>query len=177
MTSSWTSVYPDLTGKTVIVAGDSPRIVEVARAMAANGALLAIVADRRAVVDDAVAVASALDAGVVGMTADPSSGTVWGRLAPHVEQRLGPIDVVVVLGEAALRAAVSRAVLPDMTARRRGVLVEVDETVAAAVTTVGVRHRGIQVGSGTADRDLAGAVLMCASDTITSSSMILTMKA
>jgi hypothetical protein len=166
VTSSWTARYPDLTGKAVIVAGDSARIVEVVRALAANGALLAVVAEDRAVVESAVAVAEALEAAVLGMTADPSSAAVWERVAPHIEQRLAPIDIAVAVGADSLRRAVTAALLPDMTARHRGVLIEIDAKVSPMVTPAGVRHRAVQVGVGN-DADVAATVLLCASDTVT----------
>jgi hypothetical protein len=176
VTSSWTARYPDLTGKAIVVAGDSRRVVEVVRGLAANAALLAIVAGDREIVDEAVQVAESLDAAVVGMTADPSSPDVWERVAPHIEQRLGPIDVAVAIGAAALRQTVAAALLPDMAARHRGVLVEVDATVSSVATTAGVRHRGIQTGpgNGIADADVAAAVLLCASDTVTAGSLVVT---
>jgi hypothetical protein len=173
VTSSWTARYPDLTGKAVVVAGDSPGVTEVVRGLAANGALLAVVSANRSIVEQAVAVAESLDATVNGMTADPSSPAVWERIRPHIEQRLGPIDVVVALGGAALRRAVTDALLPDMIARHRGVLVEIDTHVelASVASAPGVRHRGIQLGSAAAelvpDTDVAAAVLLCASDTMT----------
>jgi len=173
VTSSWTARYPDLTGKAVVVAGDSPALTEVVRGLAANGALLAIVCADRSIVAAAVAVAEVLDATVNGMTADPSSAAVWERIAPHIEQRLGPIDVVVAQGDALLRQAVSTALLPDMAARHRGVLVEIDTEVSRVRHGPGVRHRGIQTG-GLEDGDIAAAVLMCASDTIVASSLVLT---
>jgi hypothetical protein len=176
VTSSWTARYPDLTGKAVIVAGDSPWIVEVVRGLAANGALLAIVAEDRSIVDDAVRVAAALDTAVMGMTADPASAGVWERIAQHIEQRLGPIDVAVAIGGTSLRGAVSAAVLPDMAARHRGVLIEIDAAVERIATAEGVRHRGIQCApSAVADDGIAAAVLLCASDTVTAAEMILTL--
>jgi hypothetical protein len=176
VTSSWTARYPDLTGKAVVIAADTVRVLEVVRGLAANGTLLAIVVEDRTVVDDAVQVAESLDAVVLGMAADPSNGDVWARLAPHIEQRLAPIDVAVAFGDPALRAAVTAALLPDMAARRRGVLVEVDQSVLPVVTPVGVRHRGIQCGStGGDDSDVAAAVLLCASDTVAAASMRVTL--
>jgi hypothetical protein len=173
VTSSWTARYPDLTGKAIIVAGDSRRLIEVVRGFAANAALLAIVAADRDIVDEAVQVAESLDAAVVGMTADPASAEVWERIRPHIEQRLGPIDVAVTIGAAPLRQAVSAALLADMAARRRGVLIEVDASVAPVATGDGVRHRGIETGStdSLTDTDIAAVVLLCASDTITAPSV------
>jgi hypothetical protein len=171
VTSSWTARYPDLTGKAAIVAGKSPRITEVVRGLAANGTLLAIVSGDRDTVDDAVAVAESLDVAVLGMTADPSSAAVWERIAPHIEQRLGPIDVVVVLGEQTMRDVVRAAVLPDMTARHRGVLVEVDDSASVITTSGGVRHRAIDIAADTAHSDIAATVLLCASDTVAAASL------
>jgi hypothetical protein len=170
VTSSWTARYPDLTGKAIVVAGDSRRLIAVVRGLAANAALLAIVAADRDIVDEAVQVAESLDAAVVGMTADPASPQVWARVAPHIEQRLGPIDVAVAIGDEVLRQAVASALLPDMAARHRGVLVEVDATVSPLATADGVRHRGIQTG-GLSDDDIAAAVLLCASDTLAAPSV------
>jgi hypothetical protein len=175
VTSGWTARYPDLTGKAVIVAADSRRLIEVARGLAANATLLAIVAPDRDIVDEAVQIAESLDAAVVGMTADPASDDVWVRIAPHIEQRLGPIDVAVAIGSAELRQTVAVALLPDMAARHRGVLVEVDATVAPLATADGVRHRGIQTGTDDdlADADIAAAVLLCASDTIAAPALLI----
>jgi hypothetical protein len=168
VTSSWTARYPDLTGKAAVVAGDSACIVEVARGLAANGVLLAIVAAERATVDDAVRVAEALDVAVLGMTAEAASPEVWERIAPHIEQRLGPIDIAIAIGDAEIRAALGGAVLSDMAARRRGVLIEIGTDVASIVPTPGVRHRRIHVlGDAVSDSDVAAAVLFSASDTIT----------
>jgi hypothetical protein len=158
--SAWTARYADLTGKAAIVAGDdAATIVEVVRVLAANGALLAVVADRRTV-DAAVAVAMGLEAQVFGMAADPASPEAWLRIVPHVEQRLGPIDVVVTIGEAASRAALADAVVGDMAARHRGVVVEVGPDPVGPRRD-GVRRRHVLGG----DPDAVGAaVLLCASD-------------
>jgi NAD(P)-dependent dehydrogenase (short-subunit alcohol dehydrogenase family) len=179
VTSSWTARYPDLTGKAVIVAGDSSHITEIVRGFAANGALLAIVAADRSIVGDAVRVAEGLDAAVLGMTADPAAMAVWERLAPHIEQRLGPIDIAIAIGGAPLRAVITDAMLPDMTSRGRGVLVEIDADLRAVPTSPGVRRRGINLvhagGSDTGGSDIGAAALLCASDTVTAATMVVTL--
>jgi hypothetical protein len=175
VTSAWTARYPDLTGKGVVIAADLRPILDVVRVLAANGALLAIVVEDRAVVDEAVQVAESLDVAVLGMSADPRSVEAWARLAPHIEQRLAPIDVAVGLGDAALRAAVTTALLPDMSARHRGVLIEVDRAVEPIEPPAGIRHRGIRCGPGSKDTDIAAAVLLCASDTVAAPSMLVTL--
>jgi hypothetical protein len=157
---AWTARYADLTGKAAIVTGDdATTVVEVVRALAANGGLVAVVADRAAV-DSAVAVAMGLDAQVFGMAADPADESAWARIVPHVEQRLGPIDIVVAIGEPDARAVLANAVVGDMAARRRGIVVEVGPD------PVGPQHGGVRrrhVIGGEPDA-IAAAVLLCASD-------------
>jgi hypothetical protein len=172
VTSAWTARYPDLTGKAIVVAGASRTLIEVVRGLAANAALVAIVALDREVVDEAVQIAESLDASVVGVTADPSAAGVWDRLAPHVEQRLGPIDAAVAIGPVGMRRAVATALLPDMATRARGVIVDVDVTVEPVTTTAGVRHRAIQTAAGLDDADIAAAVLLCVSDTVAAAELL-----
>jgi NAD(P)-dependent dehydrogenase (short-subunit alcohol dehydrogenase family) len=170
----WTARYADLTGKAVIVAGDDPAaVVEVVRALAANGALIALVAADRATVDAAVAVADGLEAQVFAMAADPASEAVWQRLVPHVEQRLGPIDVVVAIGDAASRAVLAAAVVGDMAERRRGVVIEVGPDPSRPATD-GVRRRHVVGGE---PDGVAAAVLLCASDAMPAMSLRLDLDA
>jgi NAD(P)-dependent dehydrogenase (short-subunit alcohol dehydrogenase family) len=163
---SWTARYADLAGKAIIVAGDEAgAVIEVARALAANGALIAVVAADRDVVDAAVA---GLDAQAFAMAADPTSEAVWARIVPHVEQRLGPIDAVVTIGATAGdRAVVAAAVVGDMAARRRGVVIEVGPDPTGKVWD-GVRRRHIVGG---APESIAAAVLLCASDAMPAGSL------
>jgi hypothetical protein len=174
VTNAWGARYPDLTGKVVVVAGDSPRLVAVVHGFASNGALLAVVAADREIVGAAVGVAETLRATVLGLAADPRSAAVWSRTMPHVEQRLGPIDVAVALGDDALRACVSQAVLPDMNTRGRGLFVEVDAGLPAPTTRT--RDRRIQVHRDVADSDLAAAVLLCSSDSVSAATMTVTLQ-
>jgi NAD(P)-dependent dehydrogenase (short-subunit alcohol dehydrogenase family) len=169
--SRWLTRYPDLAGKTMIVAGESSYILAVTRALAANGALLAIVAPDRGVVEQSLAIAELAGGAVFGMTADPSSAVVWKRIASHIEQRLGPIDVVVSIATAPTRRVIASALLPDMAARQRGVLIEAGAKVPTRAMAPGVRHRAITGGDFSGD-DLAATVLMCASDTLTVPHMV-----
>jgi NAD(P)-dependent dehydrogenase (short-subunit alcohol dehydrogenase family) len=138
----------------------------VTRGLAANGALLAIVAPDRGVVEQSLEIAEQAGGAVFGITADPSSSVVWKRIASHIEQRLGPIDVVVSIATAPTRRVIANALLPDMAARRRGVLIEAGAKVPPRAMAPGVRHRSITGAEFSAD-DLAATVLMCASDTLT----------
>jgi hypothetical protein len=154
--------YADLTGKAAIVAGDDvATVVEVVRALAANGALIAVVAARE-VVDSAVGVATGLDAQVVGMAAGMADRSAWARIVPHVEQRLGPIDIVVAIGDPGDREVLADAVVADMAARRRGVVVEVGREPVGAQRD-GVRRRHVLGGEPEA---IGAAVLLCASDSM-----------
>jgi NAD(P)-dependent dehydrogenase (short-subunit alcohol dehydrogenase family) len=164
--SGWATRYPDLAGKTMIVAGESSDLLETVRALASNSALLAIVAPSREIVQASTAIAETYGATVFGMTVDPSSPAVWERITQHIEQRLGPIDVVVAIAAAPTRRVIADALLPDMTARGHGVLIEAGATVQSLPTSGGVRHRALTGGDYTAG-DLAAAVLLCASDTLT----------
>jgi NAD(P)-dependent dehydrogenase (short-subunit alcohol dehydrogenase family) len=113
-----------LDGHVVVVAGLDPMFGTVARALASAGASVARIGDGP---DEQVALS------VLGDPADPSA---WARVAPHVEQRLGPVDAVVC--DAACEPAVTEVFAPDL--RRRGregiVRVDVGEGVAVAVSSV-----------------------------------------
>jgi NAD(P)-dependent dehydrogenase (short-subunit alcohol dehydrogenase family) len=93
-----------LTGRVVVVAGADDLLPALVSRLAAEGAFVAFVAATRT--DDAHA----------AFRADPADPVTWERVAPHVEQRLGPVDAVV--ADAACRDVVAAVFLPDM--RRRG---------------------------------------------------------
>ena len=161
--------YPDLIGKAVILAGDRAVLSLIAAGFAANGALPAVVSPIRAVVDEAVRLATEHQVPTFGVHADPGQPDVWRRAGAQIEQRVGPIDVVVVAGDAAMRSAAGAALLPDMVARHRGRFVEIDDAVDDRPTLPGVGCRAIETGSGThptQDDDIVTLALMCASDTI-----------
>ncbi|HWB66415.1 MAG TPA: SDR family NAD(P)-dependent oxidoreductase [Mycobacteriales bacterium] len=159
----WSARYPDLVGKAVVIAGDGRGFVALAEAFAGAGALVAVVADDHHAVAAATRAAEARGATAYGFTADPANPAVWQRVAPHVEQRLGPIDVVVVAGAPDRRAVAIEALRPDMAARRRGVIVEIGD---AATTTPadGVRVRLIHPANDPAD--VTATALLCASDAL-----------
>jgi NAD(P)-dependent dehydrogenase (short-subunit alcohol dehydrogenase family) len=166
VTSGWSARYPDLVGKVVVVTGESTVLFEVTVMLVANGAMPAVVAPDRSIVDEATSVADASGRAVLGMTVDPSQPATWDRIAAHIEQRLGPIDVVVVIGPEPTRRVVVDALLPDMAARGRGVIVEAGAAVAQRSLPDGVRHRAIQGTADVAASDLAQVALLCASDTL-----------
>jgi hypothetical protein len=173
--------YPDLAGKTAVVAGASRCTPAVVEALAANGVLVAVVAPDRSLVDECLAAVAGHGAAVLGVTSDPGSAQTWSRIRPHVEQRLGPIDVAVALGDAVMRTAVRQALEADMTARRRGVVIEVagGGEAAASEATDGspradhVRYRLVVTALPEAvdSRDVATIVVAGASDAVTAAAV------
>jgi hypothetical protein len=71
-------------GRVVVVAGDRPVLAEVAAQLVAAGAFVATVSTL-------IRVPTAQ----LSFRADPGDAQVWQRVAPHVEQHLGPVDAVV----------------------------------------------------------------------------------
>jgi hypothetical protein len=172
VTSGWSARYPDLAGKVVVVAGESSVLFEVTVMLVANGAVPAVVAPDRSIVDEAAAAADAAGRAGLGITADPSQPETWDRITPHIEQRLGPIDVAVVIAREPTRQVIVDALVPDMVARARGVIVEAGAVVAPRSLPDGVRHRAIQGTAGVAASDLAQVALLCASDTIAAPGLV-----
>jgi hypothetical protein len=153
--------FPDLTGKAVIAVGAEDALIEITRHLAANHMLIAVVSRDRDVVRQSVEIAESLAAVVNGFTVDPADPSVWQRIAPHIEQRLGPIDIVICGGAADVRTTVASALVPDMKARHRGVLIEIGADNVEPLGD-GVRHH-------TVDADLdpsetAAAAVRLASD-------------
>jgi NADP-dependent 3-hydroxy acid dehydrogenase YdfG len=160
----WTARYPDLAGKVALVAGDGDGLVAVVAALASNGAPVCVVSSERATVDAATTSAEAN--GAMGVVSSPGDPATWQRVLPHAEQRLGPLDVVVVLGSAPMRRVVTAAVVPDMAARRRGVVVEVGEEHTGDDLPAHVRTRAVVIAGATRPNDIAATVALCASDVV-----------
>jgi hypothetical protein len=103
-----------LTGLVVVVAGE---VASGAIALLTRGALLAVVTTDGAVVDGLERAAVDLPTGrVLAYRADPAATTTWERVAPHIEQRVGPVDAVVC--DPSLLAVVTATFASDL--RRRG---------------------------------------------------------
>jgi hypothetical protein len=162
----WPVRYPDLTGKTAVIgAGASVSLGQIVRGFLRNGVQLAVVCADRAAVDAATSLADASAIAGYGITGDPDDPALWERVIPHVEQRLGPIDIVVC---AATRTdALPGVVAADMLARRRGVLCATDgSTVHATVP----RYREVRGGTG---EDVAAALLWACSDTVAAATAVI----
>jgi NAD(P)-dependent dehydrogenase (short-subunit alcohol dehydrogenase family) len=88
----------------VVVAGETDEVVPIAAALVDRGALVAVVHPTLG-----------CERAAASFRADPTDPAVWERVAPHVEQRLGPVDLVVV--DLATRPAAETA-LGDALRRR-----------------------------------------------------------
>jgi hypothetical protein len=129
-------VTPDpLSGHVVVLAGpgrgadaDTRRLaIAAGTQLLARGALVAAVTTDAGVIDELerIAAAHGLDP-PVAWRADPGDPTAWERLYPHIEQRLGPVDAVVVDPTALdLVETVFRA---DMQRRGHGAIVALSPT-------------------------------------------------
>lgn len=162
----WRARYPDLAGKVAVVSGAGQAVAAIVATLAANGISVAVVSPNRETVDAAVAAAESHSVPVLGVTADPNDTDTWGRVTPHAEQRLGPIDIVVAVGIDADRRAAVLATAPDMGARRRGVIVEVGESGDLPAVPQDVRHRVVKTVGEVPPVDVAAAVALCVSDVI-----------
>jgi NAD(P)-dependent dehydrogenase (short-subunit alcohol dehydrogenase family) len=164
---AWRARYPDLSGKVAVVAGASSVLDEVMRELCRHGVTPALVVNDRALVTAATDYADRLGIASFGIVADAASRETWHRVRPHIEQRLGPIDIAVVIARAATRLLILTELMPDMAARKRGVIVEVGKKVEALDMPLGLRHRAVTAGGSASVRDIAAAVALCASDILT----------
>lgn len=129
-----------LAGIVVVVAADDARLVQAATALLHSGALVGIVTANDAAV---TALADLPGGGNVGVPmafhAEPSEDASLGRIAPHLEQRLGPVDVVV--ADPASLASASRVFGPDLARRGHGDVVLLDDDVVSSVAQAVRRTR------------------------------------
>jgi NADP-dependent 3-hydroxy acid dehydrogenase YdfG len=140
---------PGLAGKVAIVAGEPGNVIlDVVRAFSANQMPVAVVCADREATAAAASMYDGTDVGIIAVTADPADPEVWERVGPHAEQRLGPIDVVVLAGPPAVRETVIAALLPDMAFRKRGAIIEIAAEASARAVPEGVRHYAL---AGTAE--------------------------
>lgn len=106
-----------LLGRVVVVAGSHPTFPDLVAKLVDAGAFVAFV--------------STTGGGPVahaGFKTDPADPVVWERVAPHVEQRLGPVDLVV--GDAHTGQLLESVFRPDLVRRGHG-----DVVVAAPDAT------------------------------------------
>lgn len=97
-------------GRVVVVAGDSAALADVAAQLVEAGAFVAV-----------VSTVVQVPAAHVAFRAEPADAEVWQRVAPHVEQRLGPVDAVVT--DQQLQPLVEGVFGADLRRRGRGAVV------------------------------------------------------
>jgi hypothetical protein len=102
-----------LLGRVVVVAGHAPELSANATALVAAGAMVGVVSPAPEAPDAQASV-----------RADATDPTVWERIAPHVEQRLGPVDGVVT--DAVTRPIAEQVFGPDLVRRGHGVVLVAD---------------------------------------------------
>lgn len=115
-----------LAGRVYVVTGADPLLGDVAAALAAAGGLVAVVS-----LDLAVPTVH------TNVRTDPVDTIAWERVAPYVEQRLGPVDAVVTDRTSA--STVQSVFGPDLHRRGHGTVVVVDagSTTAGVVSALG----------------------------------------
>jgi 3-oxoacyl-[acyl-carrier protein] reductase len=87
--------YPDLAGKVAVVTGGSRGIgAATARALADNGAAVAVVGRDRAAITAIVQSITARGASALGVPADCTVDEDLEALAATVEEQLGPVDIL-----------------------------------------------------------------------------------
>ncbi len=148
------ATYPDLAGKVAVVTGGSKGIgAATCRALAGNGACVAVCARQRADIDALVHELRSVGAQAIGVSADVTRGEETARLRARVEAELGPADILAAfaggfsaytpvheISEAEWRHVIDlnltstfltlRAFLPGMMARRRGAIVTMSSNSA-----------------------------------------------
>jgi 3-oxoacyl-[acyl-carrier protein] reductase len=91
-----TAVYPDLRGRVALVTGGSKGIgAETCRALAANGARVAVNGRDEAAIEAVVARCRELGAEAIGVAADARSRAGLVALREAVEAGLGPVELLV----------------------------------------------------------------------------------
>lgn len=89
------TTYPDLAGKVAIVTGGSRGIgAATCRALAANGARVAVVGRDKTAIDSTVDGISAKQGTAIGVAADCTSTTELSRLHQVVSEQLGQADIL-----------------------------------------------------------------------------------
>jgi 3-oxoacyl-[acyl-carrier protein] reductase len=146
--------YPDLAGKVAVVTGGSRGLgAAFCRALAANGARIAVNGRDRAAIDAVVRELRDSGAEVVPAAADCTDASALAQMRDRVEQQLGPVDVlaafagggrqpqpVLEITEADWRADVDRNLtstfltvktfLPGMIDRRSGSIITMSSAAA-----------------------------------------------
>src|SRR5262245_15189315 len=90
-----TARYPGLAGRVALVTGGSRGIgAETCRALAANGARVAVNGRDQAAIDRITAECAELGAEAIGVAADATTRAGLLELRAAVEERLGPVELL-----------------------------------------------------------------------------------
>ncbi len=149
-----TARYPDLADTVAVITGGSRGIgAATARALAANGAAVAVVGRDRTAIDATVATITTTGARAIGVAADCTSDDDLGAMCHHVTDQLGPVDILaafaggagapvptatetaahwrnVIDGDLTATFLTVSAFLPAMITRRRGVIITMSSAAA-----------------------------------------------
>ncbi len=172
--------YDDLAGKVAVVTGGSRGIgAATARALAANGALVAVVGRDQAAIDATVAAITRDRGRAIGVAADCTSEDALAVLRGAVEGQLGPVDILAAFaggngmpvptdhetGEhwrAVLESDLTStfltisAFLPGMIARHSGAIVTMSSAAARQAARSSAAYAAAKAGVVAFTRHLAG---------------------
>lgn len=177
-----TAQYPDLAGAVAVVTGGSRGIgAATARALAANGAAVAVVGRDQLAIDATVATIAESDGRAVGIVADCTSQDDLDALHRSVGEQLGPVDILVAFAggngapvpTAEETAGHWRSVLesdltatfltvsqflPGMITRRRGVIITMSSAAARQPARSSAAYAAAKAGVIAFSRHLASEV-------------------
>ena len=126
-----------LAGHVVVLAGGP---AEHGAALLRRGVLLAVVTGDTAAIARLEAVAAEVPtAMLLAYRADPADAATWQRLAPHIEQRVGPVDAVVC--EPAALDVVQPVFAEDLRRRGHGDVVTLTPEADLLSTVERLLHR------------------------------------
>jgi 3-oxoacyl-[acyl-carrier protein] reductase len=109
-----TSRHPDLDGRVAVVTGGSRGIgASAARALADNGARVAVSGRDRAAIDDVVAAIHWEGGSAIGVVADVTQADQLEALRNATERELGPVDVLLAFAGGAGEPSPSVELRPD----------------------------------------------------------------
>jgi 3-oxoacyl-[acyl-carrier protein] reductase len=172
--------YDDLAGKVAVVTGGSRGIgAATARALAINGALVAVVARDQAAIDATVESITAQGGRAIGVAADCTSEDAIAVLRSAVETQLGPVDILVTFaGGNGMPVPTDRETgehwrsvldsdltstfltisdfLPGMIARHAGVIVTMSSSAARQAARSSAAYAAAKAGVVAFTRHLAG---------------------
>jgi 3-oxoacyl-[acyl-carrier protein] reductase len=174
------ATYPDLDGQVAVVTGGSRGIgAATARALGANGASVVVVGRDQGAIDATVASVRAFGAPALGVAADCTSEADLAEMHHQVTQEFGPVDVLatfaggdgmpvptdaetgahwrqVLDSDLTSTFLTISAFLPEMVARRRGVIVTMASAAARQAAKSSAAYAAAKAGVVAFSRHLAG---------------------